>query len=70
MSIEIIGKKRLNWTILQDHGMARHTYKAMVSRFDSTCSVCQGKIETGTPIWFHLQDRTAMHEDCRPRQGV
>jgi len=70
MSIEIIGKKRLNWTTLQDHGMARREYRAMKSRFNSKCSVCQEAIETGAAIWYHKQDKTAMHEACRPRQGV
>lgn len=70
MSIEIIGKKRLNWQTMQDHGMARHTYKAMVSRFDSRCSICQSKIETGASIWYHKLDKTAMHQACRPQEGV
>lgn len=69
MGIEYIGKKRLNWETMQDHGMARQVYKAMQSRFESTCSLCQGKIEMGASIWFSL-DRTAMHRDCRPRLGV
>ena len=70
MSIEYTGKKRLNWQTMQDHGMARKTYRAMKSKFESTCSVCQGKIETGASIWYDRLNKTAMHKECRPRLGV
>jgi hypothetical protein len=70
VGIEYIGKKHLDWSKLQDHGMARTRYKAIQSRFESTCSICQGKIEAGTPIWYDKLDRTAMHLDCRPQVGV
>ncbi len=70
MGIEYAGKKRLNWEKLQDHGMARPKYKLMQSKYEGICSVCRGKIDIGASIWYDKLDRTAMHHDCRPQEGV